>query len=67
MEIEGSAPKSLPRRRLITVELTAAELHRLIRAIEDEARKAIESDGEFMGTFADWLLCRAAELREAAR
>jgi hypothetical protein len=58
------APRALLVRRLITVELTPAELHRLVRSIEADALAAIE-DGK--NDYADFLFRRVAQLREAGR
>jgi hypothetical protein len=58
------APRALLARPLITVALTPSELHKLVRAHEAEAEQAI-ADGR--DDFADFLLRRVAELREAGR
>jgi len=59
------APRALLHRRsAIPVTLTSSELHRLIKSLEAEAQQAIEAE---QVDFADYLLCRVAELREAAR
>jgi hypothetical protein len=57
-------PRALLRRQFITVDLTPSELHRLVRALEAEATAAT-ADGR--DDFADFLLRRVAELREASR
>lgn len=56
-------PRAIPRRPMIRVSLTPAEVHTLIRAIEREAAEA-ERDGHVSA--ADLLYWRAAALREAA-
>jgi len=48
----------------ISVQLIPAELHELIKALEAKAERAIE---QAEVDFADYLLARVAELREAAR
>jgi hypothetical protein len=58
------APRALLVRPLITLEITPAELHRLVRSIEADALVAID---EGKDDYADFLLRRCAELREAAR
>lgn len=58
-------PRALPKRRhSIAVALTPSELHKLILCHERDAQEAIEAGRD---DFADFLLCRVAELREAAR
>ena len=59
------APRSLPKRRLVPIEVTPYELHRLITTHEDRARKAAEDPDQ--EDFADYLFQRVAELREAGR
>jgi hypothetical protein len=59
------APRSLATRSLVTIEVTPHELHRLIRAIEDDAAKAADNPDQI--DFADYLFQRVATLREAAR
>ena len=56
--------RSLPPRPMLRINLTPAELHTLIRAIERDA-EAAEQDGRVAA--ADHLAWRAAALREAAR
>jgi hypothetical protein len=46
---------------MITVEVSPSELHRLIRSIEAEAIEDGRDD------YGDFLLTRAAQLREAGR
>jgi len=58
------APRALLHRSRIAVTLTPSELHKLVTAIEAEVLQAIEAEQE---DFADYLFCRVAELREAAR
>lgn len=57
-------PRAIPRRPMIRVTITPAELHSLIRTIEREATEA-ERDGHVAA--ADVLFWRAAALREAGR
>jgi hypothetical protein len=59
-----AAPRALLARPLIPVDLTASELHRLIRCLEAEAVAAAEVG---MDDYADFLFRRVAELRETAR
>ena len=56
--------RSLPPRPMLRINLTPAELHTLIRAIERDA-EAAEQDGRTVA--ANHLAWRAAALREAAR
>lgn len=58
------APRALLVRPLITLDVTPSELHRLVRSIEADALTAID---EGKDDYADYLLRRCAELREAAR
>jgi hypothetical protein len=58
------APRALLVRPRVAVELTAAELYRLIRSLEAEAVAAAEIG---MDDYADFLFRRIAELREAGR
>jgi hypothetical protein len=58
------APRALPDRKKIPIEVTPFELHRLIRSIEAEAMAAID---EGKDGYADFLFVRVAELREAGR
>ena len=58
------APRALPRRSTIVVELTPSELHKLVRVIETEAEQAMADE---QIDFADFLFLRIASLREAAR
>jgi hypothetical protein len=58
------APRALLRRQFITIDVTASELYRLIRALEAEAEEAIASG---LDDYADFLIRRVAELREAGR
>jgi hypothetical protein len=58
------APRALPARKKIPIEVTPLELHRLIRSIEAEAMSAID---EGKDGYADFLFVRVAELREAGR
>jgi hypothetical protein len=61
----SDAPRSLPTRDLISVHVTPRELYRLIRLLEADAVQAAEDvDQE---DFADYLVQRAATLREAVR
>ena len=57
-------PRALLSRPLISVEITASELYRLVSSLEAEAERA-NSRGE--DDFADYLYRRCAELREAGR
>jgi hypothetical protein len=57
-------PRALPRCQMVRVNLTQAELHVLIRAIERDATSA-EEEGRMSA--ADSLSWRAATLREAMR
>jgi hypothetical protein len=59
-----NAPRALLRRDMLWVQLTPSDLYRLIKSLETEALEAIE-DGR--SDYADFLLCRAAKLREACR
>jgi hypothetical protein len=54
----------LSRRHRIAIEVSPSELHRLIKSLENEAIEAIE-DGR--DDYADFVLLRCAELREAMR
>jgi hypothetical protein len=58
------APRALLLRTMVTVELTSSELYRLIKSLEIEAEAAIENGQD---DYADFLLRRVAELREAGR
>lgn len=58
------APRTPLTRPSITVEITHSELCRLIRSLEAEALAA-NDDGK--DDYADFLLRRCAELREAFR
>jgi hypothetical protein len=62
--LDRFAPRALLHRSLISVELTASELHRLIRSLEAEATAAAEFG---LDDYADFLFRRVAELREASR
>ena len=64
MRVGNFAPRALLHRRLILVELTPSEHHKLIQLLEAEAEQAI-ADG--LDDFADFVLRRIAELREAGR
>jgi hypothetical protein len=64
MSDSNSCPRALLVRRLIAVEITPAELHRLVLSLETDALTAID-DGR--DDYADYLLRRCAELREAGR
>jgi hypothetical protein len=55
-------PRPLLCRTVITIEVTPAELHKLIRALEDDAYAAIERGQD---DFADCVLRCVSELREA--
>jgi hypothetical protein len=57
--------KAVLARRTIAVELTAGELHLLIRTLEQQATRAAHDPEQI--DFADWLYCRIAQLREATR
>jgi hypothetical protein len=60
-----SAPRApLRRPQLICLHLTPSEVHRLIKSLESEAEEAI---AEGKDSYADWLLCRVSEIREASR
>jgi hypothetical protein len=62
------APRSLPNRKRITVELSPNELYRLIAALEQDAMEAIANDRCSLCEWAaDILMQRCAELRELAR
>jgi hypothetical protein len=65
MQQDRTTPRALLNRTLITVQVTASELHTLIEALETKAAKAAE-DGDQID-FADFLYRRCAELREACR
>jgi hypothetical protein len=58
------APRALLVRPLIRLEVTPSELHRFIRMLEAEA---VAELGEGRDDYADFLLRRVAELREASR
>ena len=57
-------PRALLRRQTITVELTPTELYSLVRVIETDA---VEAAGQNQTAYADYLLERVAQLREAGR
>lgn len=57
-------PRSIGRRPMIPVSLTAAELHAVIRWCEREATAALDDNHD---AAADLLFTRAAALREAGR
>lgn len=57
-------PRALLLRTMVMVELTSSELHRLIKSLEIEAEAAIENGQD---DYADFVLRRVAELREAGR
>jgi hypothetical protein len=57
-------PRALLHRPLIPIELTPSELYRLIRSLEVEA---LSANDEGKDDYADYLLRRVAELREAGR
>jgi hypothetical protein len=57
-------PRALLCRTLITIQVTPAELHKLIRALEDDAYSAFEGR---QVDFAYYVLGRVSELREAGR
>jgi hypothetical protein len=59
-----TSSRALLDRQQIEIAVSPSELHRLVRALENEAMAAIE-DGK--DDYADYLLRRVAELREAAR
>jgi hypothetical protein len=64
-QADAFAPRSLPARLTIPVEVYPDELHWLIRAIERRGEIAAE-DPDMVG-YADFLFRRAAALREASR
>jgi len=57
-------PRALLNRTMLTIEVTPSELFRLVRSLEAEAMAAIE---EGKDDYADFVLRRVAELREAGR
>lgn len=57
-------PRSLSRRQMITVQLTAAELHSIISMLEGDAASAACAGHDLL---ADLAYARAAALREMAR
>ena len=59
------APRSLPVRLTVAVELHPDELYKLIRALEAEALAA--ADHPDQTGYADYLFQRIAALREAGR
>ena len=61
---DRTAPRALLVRSLIPIEITASELHRLIRSLEAEALAAADIG---LDDYADFLFRRCAELREAGR
>ena len=61
---DRTAPHALLVRSLISVELTASELHRLIRSLEVTALAAADIG---LDDYADFVFRRVAELREAGR
>lgn len=62
---DGFVPRALLMRRMLTVELTPSELYLLVTALNEKACRVAE-DPELIDA-ADYLLRRAAELREAGR
>jgi hypothetical protein len=64
MRADDRAPRALLHRTLISIAVTPSEHHRLVRSFEDDAMAVIE---EGQDDFADYLLRRVAELRDAAR
>jgi hypothetical protein len=61
---DHTAPRALPHQSLIWIGVTPTELHKFVRVLEADAMAAIEEDKH---DFADFLLRRVAELREAGR
>ncbi|MCL2430177.1 MAG: hypothetical protein FWD12_13190 [Alphaproteobacteria bacterium] len=64
LDSRPATPRALLHRQLITIEVTPVELHTLVVCLEGEAQTAIERGQD---CYADFLLCRVAEIREAAR